>query len=146
VNPVRRAAFMLNLLSLRTPDASFEHMRPIMFQMLNSVRTNDAAIRQKSANHVAAQKQWFNNQQQTMRDQQAANDAQHKKYYADQRERARSNDNFDESLRGVRTVEDTQTGVKTSVDLGNVDKVVDALNDGDPGRYRQIPLRDEAHP
>jgi hypothetical protein len=49
-------------------------------------------------------------------------------------------------IRGYRTVEDTQTGVKGSVDLGNVDKIVDDLNEREPGRYRQIPLRDEADP
>jgi hypothetical protein len=27
-----------------------------------------------------------------------------------------------------------------------VDKIVDDLNEHDPGRYRQIPLRDEADP
>lgn len=59
---------------------------------------------------------------------------------------ARGHDDFDELIRGYRTVEDTQTGVKHSVDLGNVDKIVDDLNESDPGRYRQIPLRDEADP
>jgi hypothetical protein len=43
-------------------------------------------------------------------------------------------------------IADTQTGVKGSVDLGNVDKIVDDLNQREPGRYRQIPLRDEADP
>jgi hypothetical protein len=33
-----------------------------------------------------------------------------------------------------------------SVDLGNVDRIVDRLNEGDPGRYKQIPLRDEMYP
>ena len=146
VNPVHRGSFMVGLTQVRAPDATFDKAKPVMFQMLNSVRTNDAVILRKSANQVAAQKRWFNNQQQALRQQQAANDAQHKGYYEAQRERARSNDNFDEYIRGVRTVEDTQSGVKTSVDLGNVDKVVDTLNEGDPGRYRQIPLRDEAHP
>jgi hypothetical protein len=49
-------------------------------------------------------------------------------------------------MRGYRTVEDTQTGVKGSVDLGNVDKIVDDLNECEPGRFRPIPLRDEADP
>jgi hypothetical protein len=49
-------------------------------------------------------------------------------------------------IRGVRTVEDTQTGYRTSVDLGNVDQIVDKLNEHDPGRYIQIPLRDEWAP
>jgi hypothetical protein len=60
--------------------------------------------------------------------------------------RSRSNDDFDEVIRGFRTVEDTNTGEKRSVDLGNVDQIVDNLNYYDPGRYKQIPLRDEADP
>jgi hypothetical protein len=43
-------------------------------------------------------------------------------------------------------VEDTTTSVKRSVDLGNVDVIVDKLNEDDPGRYRQIPPRDELDP
>ena len=60
--------------------------------------------------------------------------------------RERSALDFDEVIRGVRTVEDTQTGHRTSVDLGNVDQIVDKLNEHDPGRYVQIPLRDEMAP
>jgi hypothetical protein len=59
---------------------------------------------------------------------------------------ARGHDNYDEVLRGYRTVEDTQTMVKGSVDLGNVDKILDDLDERKPGRYRQIPLRDQADP
>ena len=63
-----------------------------------------------------------------------------------QLDQSRRNDNFDELIRGYRTVEDTQTGEKRSMDLGNVDKIVDDLNEHDPGRYREIPLRDEVDP
>jgi hypothetical protein len=58
----------------------------------------------------------------------------------------RSNANFDEMIRGYRTVEDTATGDKTSVDLGDVHQVVQNLNYSDPGRYKEIPLRDELYP
>jgi hypothetical protein len=160
VSPMPPAMFMMTLTQVRAPDATFEKMKPVMFQMVNSMKTNDAAIQRKSSAELAAQRQRFDAQQARMRSQQAANDAQHKQYwdhqkameeshkaFADkQNQQARSNDNFDEYIRGVRTVEDTQTGIKTSVDLGNVDKVVDTLNERDPGRYRQIPLRDEVHP
>lgn len=47
---------------------------------------------------------------------------------------------LDEVIRGVRT------GERTSADLGNVDQIVDRLNEQDPGRYVQIPLRDELLP
>lgn len=146
VSPMPPGMFMVTLTQVRAPDATFEKMKPLMFQMVNSIKTNDAVIQRKSSAQLSAQRQRFDAQQARMRSQQAANDAQHKQYYERQNETARRNDNFDEYIRGVRTVEDTQTGVKTSVDLGNVDKVVDTLNEHDPGRYRQIPLRDEVHP
>ncbi|MGZ6071044.1 MAG: hypothetical protein ACXWK8_07485 [Myxococcaceae bacterium] len=160
VDPVSAGSFMLSLTQVRAPDAIFEKTKPVMFQMLRSLKTNDAVIQQKSNQQVAAQKQWFANQQKAMRAQQAANDAHNQQYWDNQkareasnrsfedsqRDQARRNDDFDEYIRGFRTVEDTQTGIKTSVDLGNVDKIVDDLNVHDPGRYRQIPLRDEADP
>jgi len=160
VTPLPPASFLVRLTQVRAPDATFERDKPVMFEMLNSLKTNDAAIQEKSSRALSAQKQRFEAQQSRMHAQQAANDAQHKQYWAHQKameeqhkayydsqnERLRSNDNFDEYIRGVRTVEDTQTGVKTSVDLGNVDKVVDDLNEHDPGRYKEIPLRDEVHP
>jgi hypothetical protein len=60
--------------------------------------------------------------------------------------RDRSATDFDEVIRGVRTVEDTRTGERTSVDLGNVNEIVDKLNEHDPDRYIQIPLKDELYP
>jgi hypothetical protein len=160
VHPLPPGLFTVLITQLRGPDATFERDKPVMFQMVNSLKSNDAAIQAKSSRELAAQRQRFEAQQARMRAQQAANDAQHKQYWQHQkdmeaqhkaasdaqRDTARRNDNFDEYIRGVRTVEDTQTGVKTSVDLGNVTKVVEDLNVADPGRYREIPLRDEAHP
>jgi hypothetical protein len=58
----------------------------------------------------------------------------------------RSFADFDEVIRGYRTVEDTRTGDRTSVDLGNVHDIVEKLNERDPGRYKEIPLRDEMYP
>ena len=51
---------------------------------------------------------------------------------------------FDETIRGYRTVEDTRTGQRFSVDLGRVHDFVERRNARDPGRFREIPLRDEA--
>jgi hypothetical protein len=154
------ALLTLTLTELRAPDSTFERDKPVMFEMLHSLKENVGAVQRKSSRELAQQKQQFDAQQARMRAQQAANDVQHKQYWDKQKaveddrkavavrqnEQARGNDNVDEYVRGIRTVEDTQSGVKTSVDLGNVDKLVDTLNEKDPGRYRQIPLRDEAHP
>lgn len=157
---MKNGTFLVTLSQLRAPDASFEKDKPVMLAMVTSLKTNDAAIQRQSGQQLAAQKQWFDAQQKALHakqaandaqhkqywDTQAANEAQHKQYWDSQRGAARRDDNFDEYIRGVRTVEDTQTGVKTSVDLGNVDKIVEDLNQVDPGRYKEIPLRDEAHP
>ncbi len=160
ITPLNATSFTMRLTGARAPDASFERDLPVMLQMINSLKTNDAQIRARNAQGLAAQKNWFNNQQKAHKQQVAAFDAHNRQWEASekafdernqrvedaQNTRARSNDNFDELIRGYRTVEDTETGIKTSVDLGNVDKIVEDLNLHDPGRYREIPLRDEVDP
>jgi len=160
VAPLTQMAWMLTSTQLRAPDATFDRDLPLMLQMANAVQLNDALIRQKTGQAVAAQKQWFQGQQAAHRAQVAANDAHNRQWEEntkafDQRNRnwednqnatARRDDNFDELLRGYRTVEDTQTGERRSADLLNIDKIVDDLNEHEPGRYRQIPLRDENDP
>jgi hypothetical protein len=49
----------------------------------------------------------------------------------------------DEGIRGYRKVYDMKTGEEADVNLGDVNGVVNALNEADPGRYVQVPLRDE---
>jgi hypothetical protein len=44
----------------------------------------------------------------------------------------RNNDDADEVLRGTRTVEDTRTGERADVNLGDSDAIVDGLNRTDP--------------
>lgn len=160
LGPVQNATFFFSLTTIRAPDATFEKDKPVMFQMLSSEKINAAGVARKSNAELAAQNERFAAQQRRMQAQQDANEKQHQQYWAGQkakdaerqqywdkqREQARTNDNFDEYIRGVRTVEDTKTGEKASVDLGNVTKIVDDLNERDPGRYKEIPLRDEAHP
>jgi hypothetical protein len=114
--------------------------------MTNSLKTNDAAIQQKTQQNIQASNQRFAAQQRSEKELTDAYDSYNKDMERNSVIQSRSNDNFDEIIRGYRTVEDTQTGEKSSVDLGNVDNIVDNLNRGDPGRYVQIPLRDEADP
>jgi hypothetical protein len=160
VSPTTQTSWMFSSNGARAPDAIFERDLPLMLQMVNSVKWDDAAIQRASNQRTGAQQQWFANQQAGYRAQQAANDAQHQSYWDAQKANAqqsrnwedgqlaqdRRNDNFSELMRGYRTVEDSRTGERRSVDYLNVDKIVDDLNQGDPDRYRQIPLRDELHP
>jgi hypothetical protein len=160
LTPLNANSFTMRLTGARAPDASFERDLPVMLEMINSLKTNDAQIRARNGQGLAAQKNWFANQQKAHKQQVAAFDAHNRQWEASekafdernqrvedaQNTRARSNDNFDELIRGYRTVEDTETGIKKSLDLGNVDKIVDDLNEYDPGRYREIPLRDEVDP
>jgi len=160
MDPISSTGWMLSINQAGAPDATYDRDLPIMWSMIDSWRTDDAVVNRLSGQALEDQKQWFDNQQRAHRNQVAAYDRQNQAWWdnqkaLDQRNRnweqqqnsqARHNDNFDELLRGYRTVEDTRTGEKRSVDLGNVDRIVDDLNEHDPDRYRQIPLRDEADP
>ena len=106
----------------------------------------DGRVRQKTQQALNAQNQRFHAQQQSNREVTKAYERQHQDWEKNQSTTSRSHDDHDEVLRGYRTVEDTRNGIKTSVDPGNVDLIVDKLNEADPGRYRQIPLRDEMDP
>jgi hypothetical protein len=171
VMPTTQTLYMVLITQAGAPDATFKRDLPVMLEIINSERPNNEVIQRKNAQNQQASVQslqavhrqqvaWFNAQQAGHRQQVAAFDRQNQQWWDGQRAnqqrnndweqrqnaQARQNDNFDEIIRGQRTVEDTQTGVKGSVDLGNVDKIVDDLNEREPGRYRQIPLRDEADP
>ena len=151
ITPIGSAAFTASWNTLRAPDALFDRDLPLMLQMLQSMKSDDVEIGRRSAQNQATQREWFANQQAGVRAQQAANDAQHQQYWDPQKSnaqsnrnwesgqlsQARSNDNFSEALRGYRSVEDTRTGERKSIDYLNVDKIVEELNQRDPGRYQK---------
>jgi len=114
--------------------------------MANSLRIDQQVVAQNCQKVIDKQNQWFNNFEAVQKQKSEAFDSFMKTTQDEQLERERSNTNFDEVLRGYRDVEDTTTGERTSVDLGNVDGVVNSLNETDPGRYKEIPLRDEVYP
>ncbi len=164
INPVTPSAWTYVVTEAAAPDKTFDRDLPAMVAMMNSLRTDDQVlmarakeqidannqftqelIKQNNAN-VESRKRWFAGQQEAHREVTAAHEDYNRTQARNSNVRSRNADDFDEVIRGVRTVEDTRTGEKASVDLGNVDHVVDVLNKYDPGRYRQIPLRDEADP
>jgi hypothetical protein len=132
--------------SLEGPESTFARDLPLMLQMANSAKINQQAVQQNSQAAIAQQNQWFNNFEAQQKQKSDAFDSYMKSVQNQQLVRDRSNADFDEIINGYRDVEDTGTGDKTAVDLGNVDGVVNKLNEADPGRYKEIPLRDEMYP
>jgi hypothetical protein len=159
--PLSQGSWMLRFTAeLRAPDGAFDRELPLMLAMANSWHGDDALMARRINGQTRTnQRQFDANQREQKRrsadfdnyiaNQQRASDARIANVNdmtKASNDRLRSANDFDEYIRGTRTIEDTRTGQRTSVDLGNVDKIVDGLNDyhADPERYRQIPLRDEA--
>jgi hypothetical protein len=111
----------------------------VMNEILISVKENSAGIaakgaaEQQQANQIVAQTNWMT----------AQTDATIAHMQQQQLESDRSFADVDEGIRGYRKVYDTQTSDEADVNLGDVNGVVNALNETDPGRYVQVPLRDE---
>jgi hypothetical protein len=124
------------------PEETFKQDLPVMNAIFDSLKENAAAINAKGA---AEQKQVNQILDQT-RQMNANVDATINQMHRQEVQSERSFADVDEGIRGYRKVYDTQTGDEADVNLGDVNGVVNALNDADPGRYVQIPLRDEVGP
>lgn len=72
--------------------------------------------------------------------------AAHEMQWQGMRSQSRRQDNmfadWQEQYRGTRAVEDILTGTRSTVDLGHSTELVRRLNEREPGRYREIPLRE----
>jgi hypothetical protein len=131
---------------ISAPDTSFDRDLPTMLAIAKSWKLNDSVVQQHTQQNIAASNQRFAAFEQSMKEKQDAFDRYLKSVQHNDLIQERGNADFDEVIRGYRTVYDTETGERTSVDLGNVNEIVNSLNEGDPGRYVQIPLRDEEFP
>ena len=142
--------WMMSCIEVASPVDQFSHDLPTMLAMVNSLRENPevcAQILRSNANAMQqAQQQQFEQGQQAHRDQMASYDAHNKAWAAGEVDKSRSNADFIETIRGERAVLDTTTGEKGYADLMDAGKVVDELNTHDPGRYQELPLRDELYP
>jgi hypothetical protein len=132
--------------TMQAPDATFERDLPVMMQLAGSEKENAEVIMNKARQNVAASKRRNDEVIEQVHQRSMAFDARRADNARAANARDRQADDFDEVIRGTRTVEDTQTGEKRTVDLGDVDRITDKLNEFDSGRYRQIPLRDEVDP
>jgi hypothetical protein len=152
------------------PDATFDHDAPLMFAMMNSLKANQAQFTQnlnaqtqnnihnsqvlgQAENQVLAihaqmgqdnmntQNSIYQQQHQAQMDGYAQHNAQ---WAADETQKQRNAADFIETIKGTRTVYDTQTGATGYANLSDVNGVVDSLNQAalDPNRFVQVPLRD----
>jgi hypothetical protein len=172
--PVGTGAWMWFATSLQAPDSTFDKDLPTMMAIANSLKINqerakavsdaeNAQMRQMTAQMAQqSQQNLENNARQFQRDQDSRNRIYQQQHAAqidgyakhneqwknDQLQKSRNNADFVETIRGSRTVYDTQTGTTGTADLNNVNGVVDSLNRAalDPNRFIQIPLRDEMYP
>jgi hypothetical protein len=132
--------------SVGGPDSTFDTDLAIMLDVAKSWKLNDAVVAQHSRQDIAASNARFQAFERAEKEKQDAFDDYMATIQRDELIRDRCNADFDEVIIGYRTVYDTETGEKTSVNLGDVDGIVNALNEHDPGRYIEIPLRDEEFP
>jgi hypothetical protein len=143
---VGQGAWSMYFSELAAPDTSFDKDWPMMFAIAQSLKTDPQAVQRATGRAIQAQNQNFQAMQKAHATQVAAFDDYMKSQQRNSLIRDRSAADFDEVIRGQRTVQDTRTGERTSVNLGNVNEIVDKLNEHDPDRYIQIPLRDEFYP
>lgn len=144
--PVGNGTWGIYCSEVSGPDASFDRDLPTMLAIAKSWKLNDAVVRQHTQQNIAASNQRFAAFEQSMKQKQDTFDSYLISVQHNELIQERSNADFDEVIRGYRTVYDTETGQRTSADLGNVNEIVNSLNEYDPGRYVQIPLRDEEFP
>jgi hypothetical protein len=121
------------------PEETYKQDLPVMNAIFDSLKENAAGINAKGAAEQRQVNQIVNQTRQMTAGVNATiaqmqnQEIQSEKSFAD----------VDEGIRGYRKVYDTQTGDEADVNLGDVNGVVNALNEADPGRYVQVPLRDE---
>jgi hypothetical protein len=161
VSPVRNGTWgYYTSIQLIAPQETFKQDLPVMMAQAWSLKENAAAVgaksrreidaanklaeAQRAANAKIAQAHYDHNK--SVAEASARQSQNQRDIDNNETIKLRSITDFDETIRGVRTVEDTQTGEQKSVNLADVHDIVDHLNEQDPGRYREIPLRDEVYP
>jgi hypothetical protein len=142
--PVGPLAWGLYSSFASAPESTFEHDLPMMLQIAQSWKLNDAAVTDNSRKMISAQNRNFAAFEQSMKERSQAFDSYMQSVRNNERVREKCNADFDEIIRGHRTVEDTSTGYRTEVDLGYSKEIVDKLNEKEGyNRYKEIPLRDQ---
>jgi hypothetical protein len=141
--PLGQGAWMFWACEAQAPMASFDADLPAMIQMIASWKIDNAGLARVTKQNIDTSNRQFEDGQRRHRELTASFDRYNESWRAGQKSRDGSHADFIETIRGTRTVEDTRTGERHDADLGTVDQTVDTLNEGDPDRFRQIPLRDQ---
>jgi hypothetical protein len=136
-------AWTMTYTEVAAPDATFDEDLPVMGAIVKSLKTDPGALRRETGRAIQAMNQRFAVYQQARATRAKAFDDYFQSQQRNSIIRDRAAVDFDEVIRGVRTVENTRTGERHSVDLGNVNEIVEELNRPEAGRFVQIPLRNE---
>jgi hypothetical protein len=146
LDPMMQGSFLYSTVDLEAPSDTFDKDIPVMLAICASLKPNYAVMDAQSRQRIDAQNSWFSAEQYAHNTVVAANN----EYIQDQDHNANIRDrsfaDADEEIIYQRTMLDTQTGERTSENLGDIDTIVDKLNENDPGRFVEIPLRDELYP
>jgi hypothetical protein len=132
VDPLLPGSYTFSDTELVAPIETFDRDLPTMYLMMCSIKVNEQVVAAKTQANFKLQNEIFHMSMESARKQQIAMGQQ----AAD----------MDEILIGSRTVEDTDTGVRRSVNLADVHQIVQKLNEAGGHHYKEIPLRDEIYP
>jgi hypothetical protein len=113
------------------PSRSFAQNLPVLVKIWNSALTARHVVQERLDNALANLKQ--------------AGEIWRQATQARQRSLERSHADWTEAIRGTRTILDTRTGDRANVDLNYARDIVRTLNEGEPDRYREVPLRELLH-
>jgi hypothetical protein len=112
------------------PEATFARDLPVMMQVWSSWKVSDAVLQARL--------------KKAMDDMKSAGEMIKQAQAHASKVRSNANADFDEMIRGYRTVEDSETGERHEANLGWVDDVVAKMNENAGyERYKEIPLRDQ---
>ena len=128
--PTGAGQWMYYYSQVTAPGEVFQRDLPTMLQIWKSWKVSDRTLRERMDKALAEMKE--------------AGAMLRQSQESAERVRERANADFDEVIRGYRTVEDTLTGNRGETDLGAVHDTVQKLNEhAGYERYKEIPLRDQ---
>jgi hypothetical protein len=110
------------------PARSFAHNLPVLVRIWNSALTARHVVQERLNTALENLKQAGEIWRQATQNRQRSLD--------------RSHADWTEAIRGTRTIVDTRTGDRANVDLHYARDIVRKLNQREPDRYREVPLRD----